>query len=258
MGLKIIYDPTFRKISTTLFNKPTNTLSYLSVNSKHKQSIFKIIPFSLLKRVKDIALRILIFSFFSRLLVSQLRLRGYCHFFLMSVVRRVSNLERKSLLPFKKNKSLSVSENHCFYVISYKIKLVNSVNDNLRGIFIHNCNLSMTTNNFKCNLVNCRSCKFFSDKSIINFCEKFSLPILSNSNCKSKFYIYIINCSFCNSFYVGESIQTLEKRLNAHISNIRCFTPFTKEYSEVALHFRKKGHDYMKHLKISIFFKRSF
>jgi len=148
-----------------------------------------------------------------------------------------------------------------FNLNDFKIKLVNSVNNNLRRIFIHNCNLSMTTYNFKCfkcNLVNCRSCKFFSDKSIINFGEKFSLLILSNSNCKSKFCIYIINCSFCNSFYVGETIQTLEKRLDAHISNIRCFTPFTKEYSEVALHFRKKGHDYMKHLKIFIFFKRSF
>ena len=51
LDLKIIYDPTFRKISTTLYIKPTNTFSYLSVNSNHKPSIFKNIPFSLLIRV---------------------------------------------------------------------------------------------------------------------------------------------------------------------------------------------------------------
>ena len=283
LDLKIIYDPTYRRISTSLYIKPTNTFSYLSVNSNHKSSIFKNIPFSLLIRVRRSCSEDFDFFFFSRLLVSQLKKRGYCHYFLMNVVRRVSNLNRKTLLPYKKNKSLSNSKNKNFFVMpfnnsnidinriiynsfnsfinlykldNFKIKVVNSVNNNLRRIFIHNCNLSMKNFNFKCfkcNLTNCRCCNFFSDKSIIDFGESFSLPILSNSNCKSKFCIYIINCTFCNSFYVGETIQTLEKRLDAHLSNIRCFSPFNKEYSEVAFHFRKKGHDYRKHLKISIF-----
>ena len=89
--------------------------------------------------------------------------------------------------------------------------------------------------------------------SIIDFNGKFSLPILSNSNCKSKYCVYIFHCVFCNSFYVGETKQTMEKRLDGHLSNIRCFIPFDKEISEVALHFNRKGHDFLQHLKVFIF-----
>jgi hypothetical protein len=119
LDLKIIYDPTYRRISTSLYIKPTNTFSYLSVNSNHKSSIFKNIPFSLLIRVRRSCSEDFDFFFFSRLLVSQLKKRGYCHYFLMNVVRRVSNLNRKTLLPYKKNKSLSNSKNKNFFVMPF-------------------------------------------------------------------------------------------------------------------------------------------
>ena len=76
------------------------------------------------------------------------------------------------------------------------------------------------------------------------------------------FRIVIVNLSFTfilliahsvTHFMSGKLLKLWKKRLDAYISNIICFTTFTKEYSEVAFHFRKKGHDYMKHLKISIF-----
>ena len=57
----------------------------------------------------------------------------------------------------------------------------------------------------------------------------------------------------CNSYYIGETIQTFEKRLDAHRSNINCFRPYLKEKSEVAIHFNKKGHDFKSHLKVFLF-----
>ena len=45
----------------------------------------------------------------------------------------------------------------------------------------------------------------------------------------------------------------MEKRLDGHLSNIRCFVPYDKEISEVALHFNRKGHNFSQHLKVFIF-----
>jgi hypothetical protein len=45
----------------------------------------------------------------------------------------------------------------------------------------------------------------------------------------------------------------MEKRLDGHLSKIRCFIPFEKETSEIGFHFNLKGHNYLEHLKVFIF-----
>jgi hypothetical protein len=284
LDIKITYDPLFRHLITSLFIKPTNTFSYLSIFSNHKPSIFKNIPISLLIRVRRICSETYDFFYFARLLISQLIQRGYSYSYLLTIIRNIFELNREDILPYKKKNDLSkLDNNSIFFVIPFnrsniqvnkliynsfnslkevydlgdlKLKVVNSVNNSLKKILVHNGNLSQFNYRFECSpclLDNCRSCPFFQTKIIVDFDNKFSLPILSNSNCKSKFCIYILHCIYCNSYYIGETIQTFEKRLDAHRSNIRCFSPFEKEYSEMALHFNKKGHNFLIHLKAYIF-----
>jgi hypothetical protein len=76
---------------------------------------------------------------------------------------------------------------------------------------------------------------------------------MNNSNCKSTNCIYIINCSLCDAFYIGETSRSLEERLKDHLYNIRNFIPIHKEFSEIATHFNLLGHNYYHHLNICIF-----
>jgi len=281
LDLKISFDYTFRRIITSLYIKPTNTFSYLSIKSNHKLSIFRNIPASLFIRIRRICSESHDYLYFSRLLIFQLIQRGYDFNFLINIARNVFKLDRSSLLPYKaKNDSFkdffliimpfnrsnisldriiynSFSNfNNVYKLKNVHFKIVHSVNNNLRQIFVHNSKLSQIKcffNCSNCSLESCRCCKFIENKNYLFFTENFSLPILSNSNCKSKNCVYIINCIYCNSFYIGETVQTMEKRLDGHISNIRCFIPYLKETSEVALHFNKKGHNFLNHLKVSIF-----
>ena len=289
LDIKINFDTVFNKIITSLYIKPTNTFSYLSIESNHKNSIFKNIPVSLFIRIRRICSENQTFFYFSRLLISQLIQRGYSYDYLFSVVRNIYNIKRALLLPYKNKKIKTLDKiNNYYFVIPYNksnisinnliknsfnavkniyplkdinFSVVNSVNNSLRKIFLHGGNLSLTNINFECSpclLDKCKSCNFFIKKSIISFNDTFSLPILSNCNCKSKFCIYIIYCNLCDCYYIGETMQTMEDRFRNHLSDIKCFIPFFKEKSEVATHFNKKGHNYLIHIKIFLFASNLF
>jgi hypothetical protein len=69
------------------------------------------------------------------------------------------------------------------------------------------------------------------------------------SKCDSKGIVYIIFCSKCSIFYIGESSRTVSIRLNEHIKNIQRFRDNLEKYiatlsstSETAIHFNRKGH----------------
>jgi hypothetical protein len=280
LDLTIFFDSIFSKIRTSLFIKPTNTFSYLPKNSNHKPSIFKNIPVSLFIRIRRICSEPHDYFYFSRLLACQLVQRGYSLNYLFSIIRNIFKIDRVSLLPYKVKEKINqknffiipynnynVSINNLiqksflrtkeiFKIDNFEINVVNKVNNNLRKILVHEGKLSSISLNYNCSacdLNGCKSCSFFERKNFISFNQNFSLPILSNCNCKSKFCIYILHCKYCNCYYIGETKQTFEERFKHHISDIKCFIPYLKEKSEVAFHFNRKGHIVKEHLKAFIF-----
>ena len=50
---------------------------------------------------------------------------------------------------------------------------------------------------------------------------EFDYPIIEKLTCNSRNIIYIIECTKCNEYYLGETSQTLKQRLTAHLSDIR-------------------------------------
>ena len=54
--------------------------------------------------------------------------------------------------------------------------------------------------------------------------NEFFLPILCFSNCSTNNAIYIIKCSNCSSYYVGQT-ENIKRRLSTHISNCFYNTP---------------------------------
>ena len=56
-----------------------------------------------------------------------------------------------------------------------------------------------------------------------------------------------------NLFYIGETGDTLEKRISQHLNHIRKLKPFEKYHEkEVAKHFRRTGHS-LKYFKVCVF-----
>ena len=69
LDLKISFDINIRKLNFSLYVKPTNTFSYLKVDSNHPSYIIKNIPKSLFIRIKRICSNHIDYLFFTRKLI---------------------------------------------------------------------------------------------------------------------------------------------------------------------------------------------
>ena len=81
--------------------------------------------------------------------------------------------------------------------------------------------------------------------------KNICIPIQANSNCLSEGIIYIIKCSLCNVFYIGQSSKNAKTRINQHLNNILFFKKNVSKslinfynLSEVAIHFSSIKHDF--------------
>jgi len=72
----------------------------------------------------------------------------------------------------------------------------------------------------------------------------FLFPFFEERTCSSQNLIYLIKCKKCNVYYIGETGQSIKKRINGHLSTIRCYVPFQFNAPVVAEHFNKNGHDF--------------
>ena len=80
--------------------------------------------------------------------------------------------------------------------------------------------------------------------------NKFYLPIYCNSNCNENNCVYILHCSLCDYYCIGQTIN-FKSRFHSHISNIKNFVPY-KKFTSVSNHFNLLNHNYEKHLKFYI------
>ena len=104
----------------------------------------------------------------------------------------------------------------------------------------------------KCGL-NCWLCPFVYEKSFILVKNQYIFPLMVNADCMTRNIVYIILCTLCNVYYIGETEESLQKRMSGHFGTIKRFIPFVRMESEVAFHFNLKGHDLKKHFKVCVF-----
>jgi len=196
LDLNIKYDETFGRMRTSLYIKPTQTFSYLSTDSNHKESIYRNIPISLFIRVKRICTTYSEFLYSSRRLLLQLCQRGYSFRYLLSILRTIGSKSRNTLLPYKDSTTKLTSTTNrnkmwlimpfnksnidinkllynSFNNINYLFKLTNnglkpisvgnSINPSLGSIFVHNRKSASNNYNYfskPCILINCKICEF--------------------------------------------------------------------------------------------------
>jgi hypothetical protein len=86
---------------------------------------------------------------------------------------------------------------------------------------VNNLRFPFCSNSYKkCNNNLCRVCCFSNVNKILS--NKFDLPITipCSSSCNSVNCIYILKCSKCNLYYIGQTTRTIYIRLSEHIKNI--------------------------------------
>jgi hypothetical protein len=140
------------------------------------------------------------------------------------------------------------------FIKNLKLNIVNSIGTNISTRLIHerkekSFHLKTGSCN-RCKLDSCNICNFVEETDFIKI-NNFLFPIQSKSTCTSKGIIYIIFCSFCNTFYIGQS-ECLKDRMYNHIYDIKKFKYPFSEFKSVALHFNLKYHDYKKHFSFFV------
>jgi len=282
LDLNIYVDKITNSLIFSLYLKPTNTFSYLKVDSNHPEHIINNIPFSLFLRIKKICTFLTDYLFFSRKLLFQLMSRGYKYDELRKIKNCVNCLKRSDILQYRKRKKFYLGENIIFLMefdLNYidlkkslyqifnqlkekfnhlrdlNLKIIFKTQTNLNSMLVHNRLASLTCNQLykanKCKKNNCYSCFFLNEDNYIKF-NNFYLPIQDNTTCDSIGVIYIIKCKQCPIFYVGESERSAENRLKEHLHDIDSFIPYIKKFTPVSYHFNLKNHNKMRDLEFFI------
>ena len=210
----------------------------------------------------------------------KLVLRGYDRCLINKIFTMILRLDREELIKYKE-KNIDFEKN--FYVKNEfdlnilnikkgifsafeifkqdnpkfkdnKIVVINSMQRNLSSILIHRFPFPTfyKRNYVNCENKNCKTCLFAGYKNMIYLKENFILPILANGSCNSKDIIYIIFCSYCNCFYIGQTID-VKDRINKHIYDIRKFIPYSDRNTSVSIHFNLRHHNYFNHLNFFVY-----
>ena len=273
LDLEISIDDISRRLNFSVYFKPTNTFSYLYIYSNHPNFIFKNIVKSLLIRIRRICSKYSDFVYFYSILYNHLISRGYDTKLITKAFTMVSALDRDHLIMYKEKKKIDFNKNFIykfnfdnnisnfsFLAINafknfkrenvkfndFNLKIVNKMQLNLSSLLVHNFKypISVRNNYKKCSKSDCKTCLFSNNKHLIYLTENFTLPIIDFSSCDSKDCIYVIFCSLCNVFYVGQTIS-IKDRIYNHIYNIKNFTPYkSDDFKCVSIHFNLKSHNY--------------
>ena len=110
---------------------------------------------------------------------------------------------------------------------------------NLRKILVRSkITPSLPSGTFPCNKVRCKLCRHMDNSEIHlpNSTERFT-PV-GNFNCDSPNLVYLIRCRRCPKIYIGETGQSLRKRINGHKHSIRN----ENHYLPVGEHFSQTTH----------------
>ncbi len=283
LDLQITIDSITNTLDFSLYVKPTNTFSFLLTSSNHPSHIYKNIPKSLFIRIRRNNTKLSNYLYHARAITFQLMKRGYHFKDLRKISNAIANLDRDQLLHYKsKMNRFSVIDNKTFlfkkvYDNNFpninnaltsafnstialknefqntKLRIINRMQFNLGSILIQNFKIPFESSYYcsPCRLNSCSLCQLVNSNYKITIKENCKIPIISNSNCKSKNCIYVIYCKLCHKFYVGRT-HDLKLRIMSHIYSIQNFKIFITEFQCVPFHFKLKNHNIYKHFSFFI------
>ena len=240
------------KLFTDLHIKPTDSRSYLYFGSSHPNHVYSGIVYSQCSRLR----RIIISNDILRSRIAELcdsfMACGYPSSMVKRISEKVLNVNRDLNVLIKKpvDKSSSVTSSHTVRIVStYGTDelLVNCVKNaiphlqNTASFKTKDVRFSFTKKTApsigsklsvlkkmslgicsggtsKCGVhTNCQCCDVISSSPKSNITVNGQIVHLPSGNCKSRNIIYLSKCNLCaNKFYVGRTVQSLNKRVCGH------------------------------------------
>ena len=281
-----IYKDISGKLATKVFTKPTDRQAYLHKQSAHPNHLKKSIPYGQALRLRRVCTDINEYDEASKVLKTKLKDRGYKDEEITTQIKEARSRRREDLLQYKTksqsnripfiltyypdlpNAKAAVEKHWQILQINEKMKanftekpiMAYRRNRNLGDILgqktilnnkvvrkgdISNqsgsCSPCLSRNDNLCCKQIRQTSTFQSRKT------KKKYKIFHQVNCKSKFIIYLLECTLCMIQYVGKSEWPMNIRLNKHRNDV-----FREDAIHVCKHFKQPGHDFNKHAKITI------
>lgn len=252
------------RIQTTLFIKNTDAQSYLEYSSNHPKSQKDSIPFSQFVRARKICSEDEDFEAHAHRMYSIFRERGYNTDTMTLALDRVRRMHRDDLI---ENNTAPTEEERIRLISNYNKQnprmkdIIHKYDDhikqtrrktinpqdfqvtfsrapNLANILVHSQHphLKKTPGTKPCNKP-CATCPLMQEGTTITSRTGQEFKINGSFDCQSHHIVYCLTCKKCKKQYIGESSQTLNKRIRGHISSIN-----TKKDTPVAHHFNQPDH----------------
>ena len=128
--------------------------------------------------------------------------------------------------------SFDETRNNFNWLQNYKLKFYFLISFNIFSLLIHNRSLNSIKPHYTtaCNQICCKTCEFVNSNSYIYLNSGFIIPIKHNSSCTSLNVIYIIRCTLCNVFYIGQTKRSASERIVEHLRDIKNLLLFSEGY----------------------------
>ena len=245
-----VYIGNNNKIETSVYRKPTDSQTYLHPMSAHPPHTFKSIVYSQALRYRRICSEATTFRKQSNELKKAFLTLGYHNTIVSKEIKKAEAIPRKKLIEPK----LHAAQNRVPLVITFHpalkplthiIKQIQPIlrNDqclqkilpkppivayrkpsNLSNIITksklqnNQANLGTTP----CNKPRCQLCAHINTSPTLIGPNGKKININAKYNCSSSNVIYAISCRLCpKDIYIGETSQTIRKRINGHKSDVK-------------------------------------
>ena len=251
--------------STSIYRKPTDSHSYLRFNSCHPTHCRKSIPYSQAIRLRRICSDHTDFLNQTTVLRSDLINCGYPSNIINKAIRLATEKDRATLLTYrikdtvdtmnlittynpsspitmkeiKKNWGLLKHHKETIHIYRKRPSITYRRPKNLRDFLVHPDIMRppRIIGSKPCQSP-CVTCPFMDTTDIFQSSStRITYHIKQDINCQSYNLVYLIQCSKCKIQYVGQSSQTLNKRIIQHRSDITADKETT-----VAAHFNSHDH----------------
>ena len=276
---------TGKKLTTTLYTKPTDRRAYLHARSYHPGATKKSIPFSQAARIRRICTNNEDFWTHANQLKKDLVNRGYNESTISREIDRAAGMERATLLQYKErptSKRIPLIVQYNKNLPNFKEILENkwhhleinpSVNEKFqeKPLICYKRNRTLRDELGQTKITNnkvirtkpqkrgrCSPCLGRSDCMCCNhlistnfFTDRAGkrYEIWHRTNCRSKYAIYLGFCLKCNQRqYVGKvEAQGMNKRTNKHRNDVT-----RADAIAIDQHFNQNGHDFNRDFRLIV------
>ena len=230
-------------ISTDIYRKQTDTMSYVPFHSAHPLHVIKNIPYNLARRIKiivsnedtrtyrynELKIRLLTLNYPSSLINDAIDKAK------SSDVSNNNKQNKKNIFPFvhEFNRSNPDIYNKVIRAISNTLNLLTPFQNcnfmraykqprSLQSILSQNNRMTISGVS-KCGEPRCKCCSIIIEGNKVDFETPSGIKtfnIRKNMNCKSTNVIYKMICGICKKFYNGQTGDVFRHRLTVHRQQI--------------------------------------